>query len=207
MKKNKGYHVLVVLGVLILLSLACETHTSPNSLRIMKINDNQPLEVDIADWAVIPDPEDPEDSMSVYFVKDWIIPIEVSYVETGLGLPTYPTTYTARITDYRVSFRHQTIPSWIFSTVSSGTNMVIPADAGGRTTVSAHIKVIPGDWIQTHFQELLASSTPNTVSCGVLKATLILSGYEELTREPVVDTAFFTIDIGDYYDDPFRFGQ
>jgi hypothetical protein len=211
MKKNKGYYVIVVLGALILLSLACETHTSPNSLRIVEINNNQPLEVDVADWAVIPDPEDPEDSISVFFVKDWTVPVEITYIEPGLGLPTYPTPYTARVTEYKVSFskvrNNPTDIPWVLSAISGGTNMVIETDPEGRNTVSADIKVVPADWIYYHFADSIENQSPGIVNGAVLKATLIMSGYEELTQEPVTDTAYFTIDIGDYYDDPFHVGQ
>lgn len=211
MRKNKGYYVLVVLAAVVLFTLSCERHTSTNALRILEINENQPLEIDVADWARIPDPEDPEDSISVFFVKDWIVPVKATYTEAGLGLPTYPTGYTARITDYKVSFskirNNPTDVPWVLASVSGATNMVIPADVNGRTSVTASLKVMPGDWILYHFGRWIENQTDTIVNGAVLKATLILNGYEELTRESVTDTAFFTIDIADYYDDPIEQGQ
>lgn len=212
MKKNNGYYtILIAVGLLVLTMLSCERHTSTNGLRVLEINGNSPLEVDVADWTMIPDPDNPEDTIAIYIVKDWIIPVKVSYVETGLGLPTYPTTYTARITDYKVSFskvrNNPTDVPWTLNSVSGATNMVIPADPNGRTTVTANIKVIPGDWIIYHFGRWISNRSDTIVNGAMLKATLVLNGYEELTRESVTDTAFFTIDIADYIDDPTRLGQ
>lgn len=211
MKKNKGYYVLVVLAAVVVFVLSCERHTSLNSLRILEINENAPLEVDVADWVRIPDPEDPEDSISTFMVKDWIVPVKVTYTEVGLGLPTYPTTYTARITDYKVSFskirNNPTDVPWVLSSVSGATNMMIPADPNGRSTVTAQLKVMPGDWIRYHFGRWIENQSDTIINGAMLKATLVLNGYEELTRESVTDTSFFTIDIADFYDDPIEMGQ
>ncbi|MEO0075249.1 MAG: hypothetical protein ABIK31_03980 [candidate division WOR-3 bacterium] len=204
MTKNFGYYVILILCIGILLSLACERHTSQNALQIVSINQGRDLNVDIADWARLPDPEDPEDTILVALMHDYAIPVQVRYVEVGLGLPTYPTPYTARITDYKVTFRHQSKPQWTFTAVNGATNMVIPADPNGRSSVTNNLTVIPGVWLRSNFNDSLEGREPNTLWCGVLKATLILSGYEELTQEPITDTAYFSINISDSYDDPTR---
>jgi hypothetical protein len=200
MKRNNGY-VILVLVLLTLIYVSCD-RTTPDSLRIVKINDGDPLIVDVADWGLIVDPEDPEDTILTYMTDDWIVPVEVSYVETGIGLPTYPTTYTARITDYKVQFSririNTTDPSWQLNSISGATNISVPSDPQGGSTVKANLKVIPKEWIQTYFDSLTQGA--------MVKGTLILSGYEELTRDAISDTSQFTIDFGDYYDDPRVFG-
>jgi hypothetical protein len=40
----------------------------------------------------------------------------------------------------------------------------------------------------------------------MVKATIVLSGYEELTRNPVADTGYFTINFGDIWDNPAVMG-
>jgi len=193
---------------MILMNSSCD-RTSTSAFRIVNINNGSPLIVDVLDWAMVPDPEDPGDTISVGFTKDWIVPVEVSYIETGIGLPTYPTNYTARITDYKVTFKLLNDTSTVLTNflntnpVNGNTSIIVPSDPEGQKTVKANINLIPKEWIQSYVEPYDPSEIPNAM----LKATVILSGYEELTRNSITDTSYFTVDIGDYYDDPMVVGQ
>lgn len=201
---KKYYWILVLIIGLIGLSYLSCNRTSSQSLRIVSINNSAPLSVDIADWGLEVDPENPEDTIHTYHIApDQIVPVEVTYTETGIGLPTYPTGYTARITDYKVTFSRIKItpndPSWTLTSFSGATNIVVPSDPEGGSTVTANLKIIPTEWISFWFDSL---------NQGVaIRANVILSGYEELTRNPISDTASFTVDFADLYDDPFNFNQ
>jgi hypothetical protein len=202
--------ILTLATVVFLGFFSCERHTSSDSLRIVQINNNQPLEVDVADWTLITDPEDPTETIPAFYVKDWIVPVEFSYVEQGIGLPT-ASSYTARITNYKVSFSKvltnpQDVP-WVLSSVTGVTNILVPTDPEGQRTTIGYLKVIPASWIYAHFEDSIQNRSPGIVRGAVLKATLVVNGYEELTKETITDTATFTIDIGDYYDDPTRIGK
>lgn len=206
MKKKKVYYLVVILGILVCVYLSCSRST-PNALRIVEINKSGPLIVDVYDRAMIRDPEDPQDTtlIAVVFIKDWIVPITVTYTETGIGLPTYPTTYTAKITKYTVSFENTKVRiggvdvNWKLSSLSGAANILVPSDPDGLSTITAQLKVIPKEWIEARADTL-------ALGC-MVKANIILEGKEELNGNVVVDTGAFTIDFADYYDDPIKVGQ
>lgn len=180
-----------------LIYFSCE-RTSPNSLRIISINAGKPLIVDIVYYVLEVDPETGDTILVEHLAPDQIVPIEVGYTEIGIGLPTYPTPYTARCTSYTVIFRRSDHPSpWRPINVNGGTNIVIQADP--LKTVQVNLKVLPIEWMELYLDTLYEGVQ--------LKATVILSGYEELTRSPVSDTGFFTIDIADYPIIPLVFGS
>lgn len=188
--------LLICLGLVITANLSCNRST-PSALRIVSINNSNPLVVDVADWGLEVDWETQETTQTYHIASDQIVPISVSYNEPGLGLPTYPTNYTARITDYSVQFKVLNHTSWSLSKVSGVTNMSIVS--GSNSTVSANLKMLPTEWIAQWFDSL-------TQGC-MIKATVVISGYEELTRNPIADTGYFTINTADYYDNPLIFGS
>ncbi|MEO0072144.1 MAG: hypothetical protein ABIK10_01710 [candidate division WOR-3 bacterium] len=201
------------LGMLLvaaLLFVSCERHTSTEALRIVSINNNQPLSIDVADWTLIPNPEDPTDTIPAFSVSDWIVPVEFTYLERGYGLPTV-SRYTARITGYRVSFTKvlanpQDIP-WVLSSVTGSANVIVPADPEGQRRTTAYFNVVPASWINANFRDSIENQSPGLVNGVTLRATLIVTGYEELTRESLTDTAYFMINFRDAYDDPTRLGS
>jgi hypothetical protein len=199
MKKVKwSYLILIVVGLIATVYFSCN-RTHSGSLRIVKINEGSPRIIDIADHGIEVDPETHDTTYTYHIAPDQVIPVEFSYVETGIGLPTYPTDYTAYITDYKVQFSAVGHPQWHLQSVSGATNITIPSNP--TATVKAGLMAIPSEWMHMYFDSIIADS-------GVIfKATLSVSGYEELTRNAIADTGFFTIDIRDSYDDPFKFGS
>ncbi|MCX7785424.1 MAG: hypothetical protein N2201_04250 [candidate division WOR-3 bacterium] len=201
MRKRLVCYGAFVILVLAIINLSCN-RTSSNSLRIISINDNKPKRVDIIDRFVDDYGEEHE------LISDQHVSIEVGYVEKGLGLPTYPTNYTARVTDYRVKFKRIKIKptdndKWVLQDVTGTTNITIPADPELRNTVKANIKIIPWQWIEFYrdsFGEFEQGEGAR------LKATIILNGYEELTNTALSDTGWLDINIADYWDDPRTIG-
>lgn len=194
--KNRYFILIAVLMLLPLVYFSCKSsRTSPSSLRIVSINENSPLIVDVQDWYLVAVDtfQDPPDSTFDFTTKDWIVPIEVGYVETGLGLPTYPSPYTARCTSYTVNFRRIDISTqWRPLSVNGAINISIPTDP--TATVQTDLKMIPFEWINQYLDTL-------ALGC-MVKATVVLSGYEELTHNPVCDSGYLTINFADYYDNP-----
>ncbi|MCS7258801.1 MAG: hypothetical protein NZ601_05525 [candidate division WOR-3 bacterium] len=201
---------LIILLTVAMIIVSCERHTSVEALRIVSINNNQSLNIDVADWTLIPDPQDPTETIPTFYVSDWAVPVEFSYIERGIGLPT-ASSYTARITSYRVSFTKilsgtQDVP-WVLSPVTGNTNILVPADPEGQRRTVAYFTVVPASWINAHFRDSIENQSPGIVNGATLKATLIVNGYEEVTREPLTDTAFFMVNIRDSYDDPTQIGK
>jgi hypothetical protein len=202
-KKNSYYILVIAIGLITFSYLSCN-RTSPDSLRIVGINNDRPLIVDIADHGIEVTPGTNDTNYdAIHWAPDQVVPVELSYVEIGLGLPTYPTTYTARLTDYKINFSNvhlvPTDTNWHLNSVSGAMDVEVPSSPEGGRAVTANIKVIPQEWMIMYFNDL---------SLGVeLKATVIVNGYEELTHHTISDTGAFTIDIADYWDDPFTFGS
>lgn len=204
MVKIKSYCLLILLGFLLFFYYSCQ-RTSPNSLKIVSINsNNDPLIVDVKDWYVVSIEE--EDTTYGYLLKDWVVPVELSYYETGIGLPTYPTPYTARCTSYTVIFQKSDSNRPYARKVRGATNIVIESNVESK--VKTNLKVIPIDW-QEFYLGIIAptgNDEPGIATGPMVKATLIINGYEELTRNPIVDTGYFTINFGDYWDNPREIG-
>ncbi|MEO0091634.1 MAG: hypothetical protein ABIK61_02860 [candidate division WOR-3 bacterium] len=201
MRKRLAYYVVIMILVSVIINISCN-RTSPNSLKIISINNGEAKRVDIIDRFVDDYGEEHE------LISDQHVSVEVGYIERGIGLPTYPTNYTARVTDYRVKFKRIKVrptdnDKWSLQDVTGNTNIVIPADPELRNTVKASIKIIPWQWIVLYrdsFGEFGGEEGAR------LKATIILNGYEELTNTPLSDTGWLDINIADYWDDPRTIG-
>jgi hypothetical protein len=197
MKKNKwSYLVFIIVGLIAAVYFSCSRNT-PGALRIVSINEASPLILDIADWGIAYDTLEAESVHTYHIAPDQIIPVEINYNEPGIGLPTYPTTYTARITDYTVKFSPIGHPKLILQSVSGATNISIQSGLTGNT--KAQLKMVPSEWMGLYYDSLAPGL--------MVKATVIVSGYEELTRNVIADTGMFTINFADSYDDPFNFGS
>lgn len=201
MRKPLVFYLVVVLSVLVINNISCN-RTSPNSLRIISINDNRPKRIDIIDRFV----DDYGDEHEL--ISDQYVSIEVGYIERGIGLPTYPTNYTARITDYRVKFKRIKVrptdnDKWVLQDVTGVTNIAITADPELRNTVKSSITIIPWQWIEFYRDSFAQFDEGEGAR---LKATVILNGYEELTKTALSDTGQLDIDIADYWDDPRTIG-
>jgi len=212
MKNISRYLILAVfLAMIPFVYFSCKSsRTSASSLRIIQINNSEPLIVDGKDWFVVSvdTSADPWDSTFEFITYDWIVPIEVGYVEEGLGLPTYPTSYTARCTSYTVIFRRIDRSSpWRPLNVTGATNIVIPTSP--TATKTANLKLIPVEWINMYLDTIAPTGEdePEVAPGCMVKATVVLQGYEELTHNPIADTGFFTIDFGDYWDNPALMGN
>jgi len=209
MKNISRYLILAVfLAMIPFVYFSCKSsRTSASSLRIISINNDDPLIVDARDW--YPVSVDDEDTTYDYLVKDWIVPVELSYVETGLGLPTYPTPYTARCTAYAVIFNRIGVsPAWR-PKITGALNTTIESDPNG--TKQTNIKAIPSEWLAANMDSFVQPpedpDRPGMASGYMTKATVVILGYEELTHNPVADTGYFTIDFGDYWDNPIISGS
>lgn len=197
---SASYNVLLILCTLTLLSCHMQT---PNALRIKKINDGEPLVVDIIDvWSYTKEGE----VETVEEPIDWYVDVELVYVERGIGLPTYPTSYTARITDYTVTFTNISPappgePPEVLnlSQVKEVCNFLITADPEGKKTVTQSICLIPKEWISQHEGDVEEGR--------VLRAKITFKGVDEISGKEVSGEGYLTINIANYEDNPNKKGE
>uniref|UniRef100_A0A7C6A9R9 Uncharacterized protein n=1 Tax=candidate division WOR-3 bacterium TaxID=2052148 RepID=A0A7C6A9R9_UNCW3 len=201
MRKSETF-LLLCLFLSALVIVNCHIQNS-NALRIVEINDGNPLYVDILDrWTYTEEGE----VVEVETYSDWYANVEVVYVERGSGLPTYPTPYTARITEYTVTFTDITptppgeTPSPVsLAPVKGNCNFLITADPEAKKGVVQSLKIIPKEWCVMHEGDVEEGR--------VLKAKITLKGTDEISGKEVSDEGYLTIDIGNYEDDPNKRGE
>jgi len=188
---------LFVLGLLV---IGCHKSTA-NALRVVRINDGKAVEVDVLDDWTYTDPDPEVGVVEVTTTSDVIVPVEVAYTEQGTGLPTYPGPYTARINKYTVTFKDVTTGTETDygEPVRGSCNFLIPADPDMKNTVIQDIKIVPFEWIETNMGDLEDGM--------VLKATIKLDGWDEISGKAVADSGYVTIDAADYVDDPNKKGS
>jgi hypothetical protein len=197
---HKSERLLVlVLFFLGLLVISCHRSTS-NALRIVEINGGDPLIVDIEDvWGYTDEDGDWVDVSGEDAAYDQSAILEVTYTETGTGLPTYPTDYTVQITDYTVTFTDVTprpagSTPYTFDPVRGGCNFLITADPEGKKTVKEPLIIVSREWIIRYFSELEDGVT--------LKAKITLKGKDQISGNDVTGDGYHTIDAANFEDNP-----
>lgn len=183
------------LFLLLFLFIACDIqHT--NALRIVSINNDAPLKIDVIDVYSYK-----EDGEKVYDEAIWdqYTSVEFVYTEIGIGLPTAPGSYTALLTDYEITFEDITPglsseEKFKGEKIKGKCNILIPSDPKGKKSVEATIKVMPASYIEMYLSEL--------EEFRVLSAKIRFRGKDLLSEKSLEVEGYFTIDIGDYIDDP-----
>lgn len=185
------YFKLFLLLFLVSILTTCDVQRK-NALRIKSINKDKPLKIDVIDIYSTKEEE-------LEIIWDHYARIEFLYTEFGLGLPTAPGTYTALLTDYEITFEDIT-PGMASEDrfkgekVKGKCNIIIPSDPEGKKSVEAVVKVMPESYIEMYLDELSEFR--------VLGAKIKFRGKDLLTDKSLEVEGSFTIDIGDYYDDP-----
>lgn len=182
-------------GILI---LSCHRAT-PNALRIVNINGGETLTADTEDEWTTGSGEELEEHSET---PSYSVEVEVSYTERGTGLPTYPTDYTARVTDYTVAFRDITPGAapgeFAPASVKGVCNFVVTSDPEGKKTVKQSILVLPASWIDDY---------PELEDGKILNAKITLRGKDIISNLDVTGEGILTITIANFEDDPNKRGE
>ena len=192
---HKGVKLLVLfLSLSGFLFTGCHRVSSPP--RIVSINEGEPLDVDILDlWSYTEEGEE----ITVEEVPNVNAKVEISYYETGIGLPTSPK-YTAQLTRYTVDFTDvTTTPPTLtnMDKVNGGCNIVIES---GDKNVTQSILLVSKEWIEKYSGEL-----ENGL---VIRARIKFSGIELVSQKEITSTeGYITINMCDFEDDPKKRGS
>ncbi len=183
------------LFLLLFLFIACDVQHS-GALKIVSINDNAPLRIDVLDVYSYK-----EEGEKYYDEAIWdhYTSVEFVYTEFGIGLPTAPGSYTALLTDYEITFEDVTPglaseEKFKGEKVKGKCNILIPSDPKGKKGVEAKIRVMPASYIEMYLGELEEHR--------VLAAKIKFRGKDLLSEKNLEVEGYFTIDIADYWDDP-----
>jgi len=197
MRKSETF-LLLCLFLLGILILSCHRAT-PNALRVININKGQTLTADTEDEWTTGSGEELEEHSET---PSYSVEVEVSYTERGTGLPTYPTDYTARITEYTVTFKDITpgaTPGEFVPTPVKGVcNFIVPSDPEGKKTVKQSILVLPAAWIEAY---------PELEDGKILNAKITLKGKDIISNLDVTGEGILTINIANFEDDPNKRGE
>ncbi|MEO0093555.1 MAG: hypothetical protein ABIK67_04795 [candidate division WOR-3 bacterium] len=191
---------LLVLGFCVLGIMVWSCHrTTPKALRIVEINNGQILTADTQDEWTTGSGEELEEHSET---PSYSVEVEVSYTERGTGLPTYPTAYTAEITDYTVTFKDitpgATPGEFAPAPVKGVCYFVVPSDPAGKKTVKQSILVLPAAWIDQY---------PELEDGKVLNAKITLRGKDMVSNLEINGEGILTINIANFEDDPQKRGE
>jgi len=199
----------------LLLFVGC---THDNALRIVSINEDQPVMSDLVDFGelrLVIDPEEPPEIIELLQTPEDIVKIELQYLEYGLGLPTW-TPYTAQITNIKVRFAENPVAPPIpleFTNpiISLPANITVESDVTGDKTTEAYFSLVPARWKDIEFvAEGYAQDSREDDEYGAiasLKATVTVEGIDAVHGEAVTAVSDVDVVIGNFYDDPDRLGQ
>jgi hypothetical protein len=192
--------LLVCLGLLV----SCSRE---NALLIVSVNEGKPVNSDLADFGIFKDATDPEaEPEYISVTPDDVVPIELSYSEIGLGLPTWRP-YTAHITKATITFTKvlgeapEVLPK-----VESRVNISVISDPKGKKSTKGYITLIPAIWKDEVFGA--GASSPDELSNeATLKAKIKLEGVDKATGASITAETEILVNIGNFWDDPSRIGD
>lgn len=193
----------------IIFSLSCQRTNGldEKALRIVSVNKGNPVRVDLADFGVYRDPEDPEaDPVLFAIVTEKNIEVELQYVEIGLGLPTW-TPYQASLRQFEVTYR------WVMGEEANSPpdrvrlpmRGTVMSDPSGDKTSRVYITIAPAAWQESYFDipdDPFEGSEP-----AVYSATIKVSGYDDASGLALEAKADVEVSFANYWDDISRIGQ
>uniref|UniRef100_A0A7C4CBY5 Uncharacterized protein n=1 Tax=candidate division WOR-3 bacterium TaxID=2052148 RepID=A0A7C4CBY5_UNCW3 len=193
----------------IIFSLSCQrtNDLDEKALRIVSVNKGEPVRVDLADFGVYRDPEDPEAEPVLFAVtSEKVVDIELQYVEIGVGMPTW-TPYQASIRQFEITYR------WVMGEEANSPpdrvrlpmRAAVVSDPSGDKTTTARLTIAPTAWQTTFFDipdDPFEGSDP-----AVYSATIKVSGYDDASGMSLEAKTDVEVSIANYWDDISRIGQ
>ncbi|UCG43774.1 MAG: hypothetical protein JSU73_03935 [candidate division WOR-3 bacterium] len=183
-----------------------------NALRIASINEDKPIEMDIADFASYVD----EDGDRIYnfMIPNGIVPMEFQYVEIGLGQPGW-TPNIVQIQEIRITYTFEKgegePPSEGYATVVQSVDFLVPSDPEGKDRTEVEVNIMPAWWISDYFEDEAEDEDPEFLegyrTVAQLGAKIRAKGVDQTTDLEVEAETEVLVNVGTYYDDPDRYGQ
>ncbi len=196
--------VILTLCLGLLVSLSCSRE---NTLTIVSINKDSPILSDLADFGIYRDPTDPEsEPEQIEATPTDFVPIEFSYGEIGIGLPTWRP-YVASINKITVTFSRvmgeapENLPR-----IEIKTNIQVPSDPTGKKTVTANVPLIPSLWKEENFGSGAGGPTELGTEA-ILNAKIKVDGVDIATGQAITAEATTVVQVGNFWDDPTRLGE
>ncbi len=209
MRRNVFGLLTLIAALGLTLAVSCQRD---HALRILGINDGQPVMSDIVDFGLIIERiEDEVDTTQIAVIPDDIVTVDIQYVEIGLGLPTW-TPYTAQINKITVDYVDAgVIPGEVvqYSSTTLPADITVQSDVDVKKFTTAEFTIAPSLWKEYHFGDE-AQDEWNEDEYGVvahLSARVTVEAVDLASNKEVEAEAETEIIIGNFWDDPDRLGQ
>jgi len=196
--------LLIVVTAAGVLSMAgCERSAT---LRVVSINDGMTLRSDIADFMQYFDKEDSWYVTLYQYMPD-SVPVVMQYVEIGAGMPTW-TPYTATLNRAVISYTKSSEDAPDYASATIPLTVAVLADPTGKKTTIFYINVVTSTFKQLYWEEDVQDDDPYyTDIFDLISATATFYGYDSVADREVKAAGKFQIEVGNFYDDPSRFGK
>jgi hypothetical protein len=211
MRRNLSVLVVLCAVAALLTTVSCE---SENVLRILSVNEGDPVKVDISDLGSMKDP-DPEETEPIYFfeIGSGVVEMEFQYVQIGVGQPAW-TPYKAQIQEITATYTDALLvggepAEWSGSKTRQQVDFTVESDPEGKKTTTVMVTIMPAEWIDMYFGDE-AFEDPYETEFGTLasvKTKIEAKGIDLASGQDVKATAEIVVSVGNYYDDPDRLGQ
>jgi len=208
------FGLLTVVAVASLLLVAgCEVFQvgldRSGTLRVVSINGGKALRSDMADYFVYFDKVDSEYVTFFQFMPD-SVQVELQYVEIGPGLPTW-TPYVAHINKAVIKYITTNLEekeNLNYSPATFPLTQTVQSDPDGKQTTTFYMKAVTPTFKQTWFTEYIDEEDPYLFNVlDLIDATVTFTGFDTVANREVQAAGKFQIEVGNFYDDPSRFGQ
>ncbi len=192
----------LALASIVLVGSGCQQQ---NVLRVTSVNDNLPINADLADFGLYTDPTDPEaEPELISITPSQNAELVLQYVEIGSGLPTW-TPYQAIVHTGRIIYKSASGVDR--GRVTLPLNIAVMADREGRRTVKAKAQLVPASWLIEQYGDDIADQPDDLEIIDEVDGTLTLQATDSLTGRDVQCVAKFRVVVGNLYDDPSRIGN
>jgi hypothetical protein len=210
MRRNLSVLVVLCAAAALLTAVSCE---SENVLRILSVNEGDPVKVDISDLGSMKDP-DPEEHEPIYFfeIGAGVVEMEFQYVQIGVGQPAW-TPYKAQIQEINATYTDALLvggeqAEWSGSKTKQQVNFTVDSDPEGKKTTTAMVTIMPSHWIEEWFgDEAMEDPFEDYGTLATAKTKIEAKGVDLASGQDVKATIEITVSVGNYYDDPDRLGQ
>jgi hypothetical protein len=176
-----------------------------NVLRITDINEGRMISADLADFGVYTDPTDPEaEPVLIQQTTGFSVPVELQYVEIGSGLPTW-TPYQATVHTARVTYKNAAgEPRGQYT---YAVNHAVVADREGKERHVAQFPLVPSEWLIEQYGDEIAGDPEDIDIVETVEGILKITAVDSMTGREFEASANFSVEVGNFYDDPSSIGN
>ena len=182
-----------------------------NALRIVTVNEGNPIRIDIADFASYVDEDG--DRFFEFMIPNGVVPIAFQYVEVGLGQPSW-TPYVVQIQKITIDYDDAGIvpgEPQEYTRVVERVNFTVRTDPTGKEITDVDVTIMPAQWLETYFESEAEDEDPEGLTgygtVATLNAKIKAEGVDQASNLKVQAEAEVLVSVGTYYDDPDRYGQ